>query len=339
MRLAAPRVRPRTFRSAKGEVTLCVCGLFACSSRSSAVARWSRYGIGWPLATRRTSPGCCCRRRSTSRAWSACSAGEPERYVRDPEEAGPSAGLLGSVGAARAGVRPRRVGLAARGRSAEPRRATASATSPTCRGWPDSSSAWLLLLIGECAGNGSVVAGIGLIGLFPTGVPETRAERAVLGGAAATAVPLPIYSALMASPDTPGGTLPGGRARHRQPAVHDCGKLPGGTGRGRAAVHFRRVGHSSGSSCCTCGTGAASAADRRRIRWLLVGAGSALLVFAAERARSWLTFGSSGDGSRLGALGAWTGPGVRFPWRWRCPTTESSASTGDAGRSSTGCCG
>ena len=44
----------------------------------------------------------------------------------------------------------------------------------------DSRFAWIILFIGQCAGNGSVVAGIGLIGLFPSGVPQWRAERLVL---------------------------------------------------------------------------------------------------------------------------------------------------------------
>ena len=43
-----------------------------------------------------------------------------------------------------------------------------------------SSLAWIVVLIGKCASNASVVAGIGLIGLFPTGLPERRGERLVL---------------------------------------------------------------------------------------------------------------------------------------------------------------
>ena len=83
----------------------------------------------------------------------------------------------------------------------------------------DSSFAWLVLLIAECASNLSVVTGIGLIGLFPTGVPQSRGERAVLRATAVAAVLIPV--ALMASSQTPPASLvPGGGARHCQPAVH-----------------------------------------------------------------------------------------------------------------------
>ena len=39
-----------------------------------------------------------------------------------------------------------------------------------------------------------MVAGIGLIGLFPAGLPETRTERLVLRAAATAAVALPVLS-------------------------------------------------------------------------------------------------------------------------------------------------
>src|SRR6266498_2674233 len=53
-------------------------------------------------------------------------------------------------------------------------------------------SAWLVLLAAEIAGNASVVAGIGLIGLFPTSMPQRRGERRVLGAVAAMAAALPL---------------------------------------------------------------------------------------------------------------------------------------------------
>src|SRR5215510_962529 len=42
---------------------------------------------------------------------------------------------------------------------------------------PDSSYAWAVVLGREWAGNASAVAGIGLIGLFPTGMPQRAGER------------------------------------------------------------------------------------------------------------------------------------------------------------------
>ena len=75
-----------------------------------------------------------------------------------------------------------------------------------------SASAWLVLLVAECATNLSAVTAIGLIGLFPTGVAQSRGERAVLRATAVAAVLIPV--ALMASsPDTPGGIVPGRGAR------------------------------------------------------------------------------------------------------------------------------
>ena len=64
-------------------------------------------------------------------------------------------------------------------------------------GVAQSSWAWALVLLADIAGNGSVVAGIGLVGLFPAGVPETRAERGVLGGAATVAVAVPVLGTIV----------------------------------------------------------------------------------------------------------------------------------------------
>ena len=68
-----------------------------------------------------------------------------------------------------------------------------------------SSFAWVVVLAGECASNASVVAGIGLIGLFPTGVPQRPGERWALRTAAAMAVALPVL--LMVSSPTPPASL------------------------------------------------------------------------------------------------------------------------------------
>ena len=55
-----------------------------------------------------------------------------------------------------------------------------------------SPQAWIVELAADIAGNLTVVAGIGLIGLFPAGVPQTRTERAVPAVAGAVAVALPV---------------------------------------------------------------------------------------------------------------------------------------------------
>jgi signal transduction histidine kinase len=72
-------------------------------------------------------------------------------------------------------------------------------------GMAQSPSAWAIEVVTDIAGNGSVVAGIGLIGLFPAGVPETRAERTVLSSAAAAAVALPVL--IMIVSRTPSSAL------------------------------------------------------------------------------------------------------------------------------------
>jgi signal transduction histidine kinase len=150
-----------------------------------------------------------------------------------------------------------------------------------------SASAWLVLLIAECVSNLSVVAGIGLIGLFPTGVPQTRGERVVLGTSALVAVLVPV--ALMASSHTPPAGLfqPAEQgivsplfAQALRPAEPVLAALqftlPAWIffGLGLLYLRYRR----------------SAAEDRRRIRWLLVGGGSALIVFVALSVVA--TFGS-----------------------------------------------
>ena len=56
----------------------------------------------------------------------------------------------------------------------------------------DSSFAWIVVLVGEWAASACLVAGIGLIGLFPTGVPQRAASGGRSGSAAAMAALLPV---------------------------------------------------------------------------------------------------------------------------------------------------
>ncbi|MGN6681541.1 MAG: histidine kinase [Streptosporangiaceae bacterium] len=64
------------------------------------------------------------------------------------------------------------------------------------------AAAGWVIFAGMCAGNGSVVAGMGLIGLFPTGRPDRNWQRAVLITAAALALLIPVL-VLVASPWMP----------------------------------------------------------------------------------------------------------------------------------------
>jgi signal transduction histidine kinase len=71
-----------------------------------------------------------------------------------------------------------------------------------------SSLAWIVVLVRVCAADACMVAGIGLIGLFPTGKPERSAERWILAAAAAVALLLPVLL-LVSRPTAPPGVFPG----------------------------------------------------------------------------------------------------------------------------------
>jgi signal transduction histidine kinase len=155
---------------------------------------------------------------------------------------------------------------------------------PTVAG---SASAWLVLLIAECVSNLSVVAGIGLIGLFPTGLAQSRGERAVLRVTTVAAGLIPV--ALMASSPTPPAGL-------FQDAEHGI-VSPLFTQALRpvepvlAALQFTFAAWTLlGPVLLYLRYRRSPAQDRRRIRWLLAGAGSALIVFAALSVVA--TFGS-----------------------------------------------
>jgi signal transduction histidine kinase len=151
-----------------------------------------------------------------------------------------------------------------------------------------SSFAWIAVLAGECASGASVVAGIGLIGLFPTGVPDRRGERWVLAAAALVAVLLPVLL-MVSSPTPPEGLFqpaePGitsplflAAARPVEPVVAALQYTFAAwivLGVIMLYLRYRR----------------SPPDDRRRIRWLLVGMGSAVVAFAVVTAVS-LSIGS-----------------------------------------------
>ena len=152
-----------------------------------------------------------------------------------------------------------------------------------------SSLAWIVVLIGKCASNASVVAGIGLIGLFPTGLPERRGERLVLRTAAVTAVLLPVLL-VISSPTPPQGLFqeaePGiasplflSAARPAEPVVAWLQyTFAAWTVLGVIMLYLRYQRSPS--------------QDRRRIRSLLAGMGTAIVVFGAVTALSY-SVGSS----------------------------------------------
>ena len=140
-------------------------------------------------------------------------------------------------------------------------------------------SAWLVLVAAEIAGNASVVAGIGLIGLFPTGIPQRRGERWVLRSTAALAVALPLLVEL-ASPAPPTDLF----GYSGEPAIASPLYLPAAHPAEPAAVGL----HHAFTALTVLGVimlylryRRSASEDRRRIRFLLVGAAAAMVVFGA----------------------------------------------------------
>jgi signal transduction histidine kinase len=151
-----------------------------------------------------------------------------------------------------------------------------------------SSAAWLVVLLGDIAGNGAVVAGLGLVGLFPAGVPETRAERTVLGGAAAAAVALPVLDMIVFP------TPPAGLFEPAQPDIVSPLYTPaaGFLAPAAIALHYTfAVLVLLGLVLLYLRYRRGSAATRRLIRWLQVGWGSAMVVFVVLTTLSLLAAG------------------------------------------------
>jgi signal transduction histidine kinase len=150
------------------------------------------------------------------------------------------------------------------------------------------SFAWVVVLAGFCASNASVAAGVGLIGLFPTGVPERAGERWALRIIAAMAVVLPVLL-MVSSPTPPAGLF--------QPAEHGIASplfLPAARPLEPVAAALEygfAVSIVLGVVMLYLRYRRSSPADRRRIRWLLAGMGSAVVLFAALTVVS-LTAGS-----------------------------------------------
>jgi signal transduction histidine kinase len=141
-----------------------------------------------------------------------------------------------------------------------------------------SSFGWIVVLMGEWAGNASIVAAMGLIGLFPTGLPQRRGERLVLQTVALLAVLWPVLL-MISSPARTAGLFqspePAIASPLFLPAARPVEPIAAALGYTFAAwtvlgvimlyLRYRR----------------SPSEDRRRIRWLLVGAAAAAVVFAA----------------------------------------------------------
>jgi signal transduction histidine kinase len=145
---------------------------------------------------------------------------------------------------------------------------------------------WVLALTRAWVGTSSVVAAIGLIGLFPTGVTRRPGERWLLRTVVALAAALPILL-LLVTPVTPHGMYPNEaeptlRSPLYVPALGPVGPaanlayqvFPVLIAAGVAVLYlrYRRTGPD----------------ERRRIRWLLFGMGGATIASTAITALAWV---------------------------------------------------
>src|ERR1022692_3958672 len=141
------------------------------------------------------------------------------------------------------------------------------------------SAAWLMLMAAEIAGNASVVAGIGLVGLFPAGTPQRRGERWVLGAMAAAAAALPLLAEI-SSPVPPTDLF----GYSGEPAIGSPLYLPAAHPAEPVVVALHHVFAAwtvLGVIMLYLRYRRSAADDRRRIRFMLVGALAVTVVFGA----------------------------------------------------------
>lgn len=147
-----------------------------------------------------------------------------------------------------------------------------------------SSAAWLVVLVRTWAATGGVVAGIGLIGLLPTGRLERPAERWVLWGSSVAALGLPVLL-LVSSPTAPPDTFPG-----PMPAIAS----PLFVAAASPVAQIATAVYLWSPAWCILGVimlywryRRSQPDQRRQVRQTLVGLACALIVFAAQLALAW----------------------------------------------------
>src|SRR5215470_78621 len=161
------------------------------------------------------------------------------------------------------------------------------AVVPLVHDWP---AGWIVALTRDWAGFACLVAAIGLIGLFPTGVPERAAERWVLWAAAVTAVLIPVLR-MVVSPTAPQGSF----SEPGEPAVASPLFLPAARSLEPVAtglVYAFAAWAAVGVIMLYLRYRRSPSEDRRRIRWLLAGAVCALISMSAL----WVVASSLPDG-------------------------------------------
>jgi signal transduction histidine kinase len=165
---------------------------------------------------------------------------------------------------------------------------------------PASGTAWLLVMVRQWAGSASIISGVGLIGLFPTGRPRHTGEGWTVGVVTAALAALPFLHGVshphMATGVFPDPDEPSIDSPLFQPDAAVAGPLievlrqlsPLVALAGVAMLYLRyRTGEPG---------------DRRRIRWLLAGMICALGVWSALLLVAWTWDGAA---VRIAAVAGW----------------------------------
>jgi signal transduction histidine kinase len=141
-------------------------------------------------------------------------------------------------------------------------------------------------MIRAWVGTVAVVIGVALIGLFPSGVTERRGERWTLWAGLVVAILVPLF-VLISTPEVPRGLYP----NEAEPRLVSPWYQPALAGAGPAVSRVYQLFSAVvvvGIVMLYLRYRRATPDDRRRIRWLLFGMGSAVVVQVLLTAVTWV---------------------------------------------------
>jgi signal transduction histidine kinase len=154
---------------------------------------------------------------------------------------------------------------------------------PALAAWP---AAWILALVRDWGGTGSTLSALGLIGLFPTGLPARHWERSCVRGVAVAAALVPVFVALT-RPTFTAGTFP----NDLTPVIASPLYVPGLAGLGGlatvASMAFPEL-VALGLLMLFLRYRRGDSYARRRIRWPLIGLTAGLALWVATFMVAWL---------------------------------------------------